>query len=67
LDVGSREAGRRRPTCSKVQVINGLTRHGGEFFREIQGNSAYNCPVLLANVIIIKYNIAHYVKVLFHR
>jgi len=31
LDVGSRAAGRRRPTCPKVQVINGLTRHGGEF------------------------------------
>jgi hypothetical protein len=31
LDVGSRAAGRRRPTCPKVQVINGLTRHGGGY------------------------------------
>jgi len=30
LDVGSRETGRRRPTCPLVQVINGLTRHGGD-------------------------------------
>jgi len=29
-DVGSRETGRRRPTCPQVQVINGFTRHGGD-------------------------------------
>jgi len=29
-DVGSREARRRQPTCPMVQVINGLTRHGGD-------------------------------------
>jgi len=34
LDVGSRETGRRRPTCPMVQVINGLTRHGGDISNE---------------------------------
>jgi len=37
LDVGSSEARRRRPTCPMVQVINGLTRHGGDILRNIKG------------------------------
>jgi len=68
-DVGSREAGRRRPTCPMVQVINGFARHGGgrtamraDFRRKYARFNRLTRPlgditgICLALMLVIKYN-----------